>query len=187
MGRKLRNWWRDIDGYPGYQVSGDGCVRSFINNRYGPGAEKPHALKPNKNQHGYDTVQLGRGNRKLVHRLVAGAFCPNPNNLPLVRHLDDDPNNNHFSNLAWGTQTDNMQDCVKHGRLVGNIWPAIESNKKRVLAINIHTGERMEFESQNEAARKLNLLSASISKVLLNQIYQTGGWTFKRLDIKEVV
>lgn len=181
----MRRIWKNIDGFDGYQISNKGEVRSYINNRYGPGNKKPHILKPCKNRHGYDTVQLGRGCRKLVHRLVAEAFIPNPHNLPIVRHKDDNPSNNNVSNLLWGTQVDNMQDCVRHGRLVGNIWPAIEANKKKVIAINVKTGEELEFQSQSEAARELNLLTGSISKVLLSQMYKTGDWTFRRLDKRE--
>ena len=73
----------------------------------------------------------------------------------------------------------------RHGRLVGNIWPAIEANKKKVIAINVKTGEELEFQSQSEAARELNLLTGSISKVLLGQMYKTGDWTFRRLDKRE--
>lgn len=51
-----------------------------------------------------------------VHRLVALAFLPNPNNPPIVRHLDDDRHNNHVSNLAWGTQMDNRRDAALNGR-----------------------------------------------------------------------
>lgn len=173
--------WKDIRDFIGYQVSNYGNVRSFINNRYGV-CEDWHLLKPQINQNGYFTVCLGRGNRRLVSRLVAEAFVANPNNLPLVRHLDDNPLNNHATNLAWGTQTDNMQDCVRHGRLVGNIWPAIESKKKRVIATPIEGGESVVFPSMNEAARALGIWQAHISSVIRGRIRQTGGWTFRLLD-----
>ena len=173
--------WKDIYGYYGYQVSSEGRVRSFVNNRHGT-YNNFHILKPVCNHGGYPTVCLGRGKRKLVSRLVAEAFIPNPRNLPLVRHMDDNPLNNNVENLQWGTQKDNMQDCVKHGRLAGNIWPAIESKKIKIIAISIKDGNRMLFGSQNEAARALNVWPQHVSNVLKGRISQTGGWKFVYAD-----
>ena len=171
--------WKNIYGHDGYQISDTGKVRSYINNRHGIGNREPHMLKLSRNKHGYDTVCLGRNNRRLVHRLVAEAFVPNPNNLPIVRHLDDNPKNNHVDNLAWGTQTDNMRDCVKHGRLVGDTSAAIESKKMKVVAINIKTGLRQYFDSINDAARKLDLWPQHISSTVRGKISQTGGYRFE--------
>ena len=169
--------WKDIDDKEGYQVSDRGNVRSYVNNRHGL-SDIPHMLHPHINSCGYPTVCLGRNCRRLVSRLVAQAFIPNPYNLPLVRHMDDNPQNNHVNNLKWGTQKDNMEDCVKHGRLVGNIWPAIESTKRSVIAISIDGGERMRFNSQADAARTLDLWPQHVSNVLKGRISQTGGWKF---------
>ena len=55
---------------------------------------------------GYWVVRLG-DKLALVHRLVAETYLPNPNNLPVVRHLNNDVNNNSFKNLAWGTSSEN--------------------------------------------------------------------------------
>lgn len=173
--------WRDIDEFRGYQVSNYGNVRSYINNRHGICGEW-HTLKPQPNHNGYLTVCLGRGNRRLVSRLVAIAFIPNPDNLPLVRHLDDNPLNNHVDNLAWGTQTDNMQDCVKHGRLVGDTRAAIESTKKKIIATPLNGGHPVVFSSMAEAARSLGVWPQHVSNVIYGRIRQTGGWTFKLLN-----
>lgn len=173
--------WRDVKNFIGYQVSNYGRVRSFINNRHGV-CDEWHLLKPQTNHNGYLTVCLGRGNRKLVSRLVAEAFVPNPNNLPLVRHLDDNPLNNHVDNLAWGTQTDNMQDCVKHGRLVGNTRPAIESTKKKVVATPINGGHPIVFFSMREAADYCGVWPQHVTNVVYGRIKQTGGWVFRLLD-----
>lgn len=170
--------WKDIDGHEGYQVSSSGRVRSKINNRHGIGTEY-HELKPCLNKKGYQTVQLGRGNRFLVHRLVASAFIPNPKKLPLVRHMDDDHLNNRMKNLKWGTQTDNMQDCVRHGRLVGDTSSAIKATKKPVIAISKDGTKRIQFDSQRDAARALNVWPQHISNVLKGRISQTGGWRFE--------
>ena len=174
--------WRDVEGFLGYEVSDQGKVRSYANNRHGPNLKEPHLLRPVKNRHGYDTVCLGRGNRRLVHRLVANAFIPNPDDSPIVRHLDDNPSNNHVGNLVWGTQIDNMQDCVKHGRLVGDTRAAVEATKTSVVATSLYDGHSVIFSSLHEAARELGLWPQHISSVLKRRLRQTGGYTFEYLD-----
>lgn len=175
--------WRNVRGENGYRVSDDGRIKSFVNNRHGVGGE-PHILKPDINKQGYETVCLGRGNRKLVHRLVAEAFIPNPNNLPIVRHMDDNPRNNRVENLAWGTQVDNMQDCVKHGRLVGDTRKAVESTKIPVRAISLDGTYEEEFPSMKEAARTLGVWPQHVTSVIQGKIKQTGGYRFELIELE---
>lgn len=170
--------WKDIDGFPGYQVSKNGEVRSFVNNRHGI-SDKSHVLKPAFTRRGYSSVCLGRGNRRQVHRLVASAYIPNPEHLPLVRHMDDNPRNNRVENLAWGTQANNMQDCVKHGRLVGDTRAAIESRKRSVIATPKDGGNPYIFSSISEASRVLGVWPQHICKAARGEISQTGGYRFK--------
>lgn len=102
--------WEDIEGYEGlYSVSEDGRIYSVRGER---------TLKPFPHPDGHLQVGLssGSGRRKFyVHRLVAAAFIPNPKVYPIVRHLNGDPTDNQAKNLAWGTQSDNLLDAVKHG------------------------------------------------------------------------
>ena len=177
--------WRDIKDFPGYQVSNTGKVRSFINNRHGV-CDEYHELTPYVNKHGYSSVQMGRGRRRSVHRLVASTFIPNPDSKPLVRHLDDDPRNNQVNNLAWGTQKDNMEDCVNHGRLVGDTTSAINARKKSVIATSKDGLQSIEFSSIHDAARALGVWPQHICSVMQGKISQTGGWIFRYAD-KEVV
>lgn len=176
--------WKDIQDEDGYQISDTGKVRSYKNNRHGT-CDDYHILKPVLNRRGYETVCLGRGRRKLVHRLVAQAYIPNPNNYPMVRHMDDNPRNNNVKNLAWGTQVDNMQDCVRHGRLVGDTRAAIESTKKPVRAIKLDDTYSEVFSSIHEAARELSLWPQHISSVLLGRLRQTCGYVFEYIDKEE--
>jgi hypothetical protein len=63
-------------------------------------------LKPGKDKCGYSHVTLckdGKTSRFQVHRLVATAFIPNPDNLPVVNHKDENPSNNCVDNLEWCT------------------------------------------------------------------------------------
>jgi hypothetical protein len=103
------NEWEEIPGFEGlYWVSAAGQVKSL------KALKKPTPLKT-----GHCYVDLYKENNRkkaLVHRLVAQAFLPNPNNYPNVCHKDDNPQNNHVDNLLWGTQSMNIQDMVSKGR-----------------------------------------------------------------------
>lgn len=96
--------WKPIPGYEGlYEVSSYGRVRSlerYKSNNGGLQLIKEKILKPHNTKKGYLTVQLC--NKKFtVHRLVAQAFIPNPDNLPMINHLDEDKTNNVADNLEW--------------------------------------------------------------------------------------
>lgn len=100
--------WKPIKGFPNYEVSDLGSVRSL--NWRGKGNSQRLFLKPHNK--GYLQVELAneRGRKTfLVHRLVADAFIPNPDHYPLVNHLDADRTNNRVENLEWCTQSQNMR------------------------------------------------------------------------------
>lgn len=111
--------WKPVVGYEGlYEVSDHGRVRSLDrrlphngHTRFFPGV----ILKPSSHKQGYLTVKLRGGGRHFIHRLMAEAFIPNPDNLPLVRHLNDVETDNRLENLAWGTWSDNSEDSVRNG------------------------------------------------------------------------
>ena len=104
-----REVWASLPGYPGYWVSSEGRVRS-----------RRGVLKPSRrNRTGHLAVVLPGARSVLVHRLVALAFVPNPDALPLVLHGDDDPANNRAANLAWGTSAQNGRDAWANGRHPG--------------------------------------------------------------------
>ena len=103
--------WRDIKGYEGqYMVSNFGNVKSLERyDKYNRRVMQKN-LKPfdNKAGKGYLCVNLGRkAKAKKIHRLVAEAFIPNPQNKKEVNHMDGNVKNNKVNNLEWVTHQEN--------------------------------------------------------------------------------
>ena len=86
--------WVNIENHPSYFISNFGRVFSKKSNK----VMKNRVVSKN----GYQQITLDNS-QLLVHRLVAQAFIPNPNNLPCVNHKDENPGNNYFRNLEWCT------------------------------------------------------------------------------------
>ena len=92
--------WKDVVGFKGYQVSNLGRVKSL--NYKGTGREQ--ILFQVKNKSGYMQTMLCHNGKPIscrVHRLVALAHVPNPNNLSEVNHIDENKQNNRADNLEW--------------------------------------------------------------------------------------
>ena len=106
--------WKNIEGYEGkYQVSNLGQVKSMI------GQEK--VLHPKKHRNGHLQIGLHKDKKRktmYIHRLVAQAFIPNPDNLPGVNHKDENPNNNNVDNLEWCTQKYNCNYGTRVDRIM---------------------------------------------------------------------
>ena len=126
-----------------YQVSNLGRVRSLNYKHTG----EIRVLKPGKRKDRYLHVRLyvdGKQKMFYIHRLVATAFIPNPDNLPVVNHKDENPSNCCVDNLEWCTQEYNANYGTRNERV---------KEKKSKKVICIETGQV--FESENEAERHI--------------------------------
>jgi len=116
--------WKQIEGFNGYEVSNKGNFRRWHRWPNKNGEMTYTMLKLNKlNKKNYYLIRLSKDAKQygfLAHRLVANAFIPNPLNLPVVMHGDDNGFNNCVSNLKWGTIAENTQDAFNNG-LIKNI------------------------------------------------------------------
>ena len=111
------------------------------------------------------------------HRLVAKYFIPNPDNFPIVLHLDNNPLNCHKDNLKWWTQKENMKQCFIEWR--SNIW--FWKDNPKSLKIKQYTKDWTfikEFESIMDAERLLNICNTSIWKVCLWKRRSAGGFVW---------
>lgn len=129
--------WRPAPGWAGtYEVSNLGRVR-----RTGGGP-----LRNLTQISGHQYVALKQGSRqqtRRVHRLVAEAFIPNPQGHPFVLHWDDDPRNNHVSNLRWGSRSDNALDSVRNGKNANTRKTHCPANHPYTLGnTRMHRGSR---------------------------------------------
>lgn len=133
--------WRPISGYEGeYDVSNYGRVRSrgFIQEAVNGRRilMKPRLLTQQKTKDGYMRIEIskqGRQKKFAVHRLVANAFIPNPENKPQVNHIDSDRANNKAENLEWVTASENSIHGYKYGFFNPDPTKMINARKKPVI------------------------------------------------------
>lgn len=156
--------WKDIKGYEDkYQVSNLGRIKSLKDNK---GKSREIFLKFANNKQGYPFVNLYKDNKvKLyrVHRLVAEAFIPNPENLPQVNHINGKKTDNRVDNLEWCTQKENIGKAWKFGlcksNLIGNV-----NKRKKVAQIDLQNNVIKIWNSVTEASKTLNINATSIAK-----------------------
>lgn len=147
--------WKEIDGYDGfYEISNFGRCKTHR-------AKEARLLKPVKCTNGYLEYQLSKnGKRKchLVHRLVAQAFIPNPENKKEVNHIDECITNNIVSNLEWVTPKENCNYGTRNIRVAEKI-------SIKVVQLSLD-GELIKvWNSLSEAERNLGADRSSIIRV----------------------
>lgn len=109
---------------------------------------------------------------KMVHRLVAEAFIPNPNKLSQINHIDENTFNNCISNLEWCSAKYNINYGTRTKRAKTKISKKVFQYDKSKNLINI-------WESTKEASRKTKINTGSISRCCNGKLNSAGGYIWK--------
>ena len=130
-------------------------------------------LKPFLNKAGYLVVVLSPVRVPVkVHRLMAEAFIPNPDNLPYVNHLDGNKENNHYSNLEWCTAQRNVQHAEELGLRLSRIGvknPAAKLTEEDVISIRERYSPRCRINGARALARVFGVEKTTILRVVSRQ------------------
>jgi hypothetical protein len=164
--------WKDIEGYEGrYQVSNLGRVRSkdmvlpcVVKGIETTRVRRGVIRKSHIGHTGYHYVLLRGGDKYKnfrLHRLVAKAFVPNPDNLPEVNHKDENKNNNRADNLEWCSSSYNH--C--YGTTIER---AADKIRCKVLQIDKNGEVIHEYKSVTAAAKAVGTSSSQISRCCMN-------------------
>lgn len=185
--------WKTIKGYEQlYNVSSYGNVESLkrIVPTKGNSTRISHGrlLKTIKKSIGYRQVTLSKlGGQKiyLVHRLVAQAFLPNPNNLPQVNHIDGNKENNNLENLEWCTH---KQNAVHARRVLGQHswhWGKLGKDTptaKPILQLSLDGSLVKRWDCALDAVREHGFDSGCISRVAkgIRNHHKGFKWAYER-------
>ena len=155
--------WRAVEGYPGYEVSNLGRVR------------KNGKLTPlHRAGKGYLRTTLqkdGKQKQDYIHRIVAKAFIPNPENKPTVNHIDGDKDNNRVSNLEWATYLENNLHAIKNH--------LHRHYTRRVKQYDLQGNLIAEYKTILEASRVTGVNTAGIGDTCRGTYKKSGGYIWR--------
>lgn len=170
--------WSPVVGYEGlYEVSNLGSVRSLP--RKGTFGRILSADYSNAKHYAHIVLMRnGEAKNKVIHRLVAEAFIPNPENKPQVNHIDGDKRNNAASNLEWVTGQENVDHALATG-----LWPrkpekAIEARSRGVMQ-KIGGEVVAMFHSVHDAQAVTGVCNQNIFKVCQGKRKTAGGYSWE--------
>lgn len=180
--------WKDIGGYSGiYQVSSLGRVKNTQTNRI---------LKPYKDKNGYQYINIkykGKTKHYFIHRLIANAFIPNPENKPYIDHINTIKDDNRIENLRWVTSQENnnnpltrkhLSEAMKiYGSMLGKKGKLCP-NSKIVLELNKEDNDKIDklWYSTMDIERETNIPNQIISNICKGKRKQLPDHRFKYMD-----
>lgn len=182
----LNEEWKDIKGYEGlYQVSNFGRVKSLgriIVSKKGQEFKVEEKILKHQwrcRNRNYAFVKLYRNSdckNASIQRLVAEAFIPNPNNLPLVNHKDENPRNNSVENLEWCTY---LQNNTYGNARANQSFGLINNPKisKPVIQFDTNGSKIALYPSTMEARRQTGI--SHIPEVCNGKREKAGGYVWK--------
>lgn len=178
----------DIPGFPQYQASSDGIIRripyTYVNKAGVLNTLRCMIMKPHVDPYGYlrvCTTVDGKHMSTSVHRLVALAFIPNPDNKPTVNHKDGNKRNNSVENLEWATPAEQNRHAILHGLRDGTMQNARVVSKQKIskLVYCVETGKI--YPSEISAERELGLSASSVFDAITKN-KPICGYTFYHCD-----
>lgn len=185
--------WKDVVGFENkYEVSNLGKVKKKQTIKKhclgGDSISKERILKPNKHREGYLYAQLIIDGKLIpigIHRLVAIAFIPNPNNLPQINHKDENKENNCVDNLEWcdknynnnyGTRNKKISDANK-GRKPSK--EAIEKHKKKIVQMDLEGNVIKVWDSIKDAIDEGGFNAGGIGGCLKGKLNKHHNFKWK--------
>lgn len=184
MDTNVQEIWKDIPNFPDHQASNLGRVKRVKAAR---GSVIGHVISPSFDSKGYLMTRLkdasGVYRHAKMHRMVALAFIPNPDNCPQVNHKNGVKDDNRLENLEW---CDNGQN-QKHAYKVLNRKKTYEgkfgkdhNRSIRFKVTNIKTGVVEYFYGYREVAEAKNIDPSNVYRTLTGEYKQFKGYTIEK-------